>query len=279
MYSSQWGRFTSPDPYANSVALNDPTSWNRYAYARADPVNHFDPSGLDDEPPFACDLFGGCHGCPTDWGDIWDGFIATPSPYGPVCPQSGSIMPVLGPGLPQFSINCMVTLMYRPVEPNPQPGVLGLALESANHAYIDVKTFYELLYQGTAHVFTAEFVMEGMPQYPTPNATRLWGNLEGVQETVYNGEVAGDPKDHPATDPKFGSYAGPGVCAHVSALEAAAAAFPKNVPYFPVPEAAWLFGITGENSNFYAWSLLTTAGLGFAAPPDAPGWPGSVVPF
>jgi RHS repeat-associated protein len=45
-YSSQWGRFLSPDPYGGSAATGNPQSWNRYAYVGSDPVNSTDPSGL-----------------------------------------------------------------------------------------------------------------------------------------------------------------------------------------------------------------------------------------
>jgi RHS repeat-associated protein len=45
-YSSQWGRFLSPDPYGGSVAPGSPQSWNRYAYVGGDPANGNDPSGL-----------------------------------------------------------------------------------------------------------------------------------------------------------------------------------------------------------------------------------------
>ena len=45
-YSSQWGRFLSPDPYTASAGLQDPQSWNRYAYVGGDPVNANDPDGL-----------------------------------------------------------------------------------------------------------------------------------------------------------------------------------------------------------------------------------------
>ena len=46
-YSSLWGRFTSPDPYAGSISLGNPQSWNRYAYEVDDPANGNDPSGPD----------------------------------------------------------------------------------------------------------------------------------------------------------------------------------------------------------------------------------------
>jgi RHS repeat-associated protein len=47
-YSSTYGRFASPDQYMASAGPKNPQSWNRYSYTRGDPVNRFDPSGLDD---------------------------------------------------------------------------------------------------------------------------------------------------------------------------------------------------------------------------------------
>jgi RHS repeat-associated protein len=45
-YSSQWGRFLSPDPYGGSVKLGSPQTWNRYSYVNGDPINGNDPFGL-----------------------------------------------------------------------------------------------------------------------------------------------------------------------------------------------------------------------------------------
>jgi RHS repeat-associated protein len=48
MYQSSRGRFTSPDPAGMSSAdKRVPESFNRYAYAGNDPVNHVDPGGED----------------------------------------------------------------------------------------------------------------------------------------------------------------------------------------------------------------------------------------
>ena len=33
-YSSELGRFISPDPYIDSIRLDDPDSWNRYAFGK-----------------------------------------------------------------------------------------------------------------------------------------------------------------------------------------------------------------------------------------------------
>jgi len=43
-YVNRFGRFCSADPVMGSIA--DPQSWNRYAYARNNPVNFTDPSGM-----------------------------------------------------------------------------------------------------------------------------------------------------------------------------------------------------------------------------------------
>jgi RHS repeat-associated protein len=45
-YSSTDGRFLSPDPYGASGRRENPQTWNHYAYADNDPVNHNDPQGL-----------------------------------------------------------------------------------------------------------------------------------------------------------------------------------------------------------------------------------------
>jgi len=45
-YSSQFGRFMSPDPYLPSGGPANPQSWNRYTYVENDPVNYHDPQGL-----------------------------------------------------------------------------------------------------------------------------------------------------------------------------------------------------------------------------------------
>jgi len=44
-YSSELGRFISPDPYIGSIRMDNPDSWNRYAYCENDPINNIDPNG------------------------------------------------------------------------------------------------------------------------------------------------------------------------------------------------------------------------------------------
>lgn len=45
-YDSMSARWTTTDPYNASMDVNDPQSFNRYAYVTNDPVNESDPSGL-----------------------------------------------------------------------------------------------------------------------------------------------------------------------------------------------------------------------------------------
>ncbi len=48
-YASTLRRFNTADPYHASAGPGDPGSWNRYSYTGGDPVNRFDPSGLESE--------------------------------------------------------------------------------------------------------------------------------------------------------------------------------------------------------------------------------------
>ncbi len=47
-YGNSTGRFTSPDPLLNSGRPWDPQTWNRYSYARNNPLVRIDPDGLYD---------------------------------------------------------------------------------------------------------------------------------------------------------------------------------------------------------------------------------------
>lgn len=46
-YHSGFGRFLSADPYVSDRQMANPQGWNRYAYVEGDPVNYYDPKGLD----------------------------------------------------------------------------------------------------------------------------------------------------------------------------------------------------------------------------------------
>jgi len=48
-FSMATARFTSVDPIVSPAAMIDPQKWNRYAYARNNPLRFVDPTGMDDE--------------------------------------------------------------------------------------------------------------------------------------------------------------------------------------------------------------------------------------
>jgi RHS repeat-associated protein len=54
-FSAAQGRFTTPDPLMASAHASDPQSWNRYAYARNNPLRYIDPDGLEVPPDCAKD--------------------------------------------------------------------------------------------------------------------------------------------------------------------------------------------------------------------------------
>ena len=53
-FSGAQGRFTSPDPLIASAKLEDPQTWNRYVYARNNPLRYTDPLGLYPSPAYNC---------------------------------------------------------------------------------------------------------------------------------------------------------------------------------------------------------------------------------
>ncbi len=55
-YRVSFGRFCLPDPLMGNPG--DPQSWNRYAYARDNPINIVDPSGMNWLSTFFGWLFG-----------------------------------------------------------------------------------------------------------------------------------------------------------------------------------------------------------------------------
>jgi len=71
-YASGNGRFMTPDPSGlASVNPRVPGSWNRYTYVQGDPVNFFDPTGLNEAIPGMCDAqygYGDCGGDALFWG-------------------------------------------------------------------------------------------------------------------------------------------------------------------------------------------------------------------
>jgi RHS repeat-associated protein len=66
-YASSYGRFNTPDPMRTNIHLNNPGSWNSYAYGNGDPVGNNDRRGLsidsDSDGTSYCDEFPSEAGC------------------------------------------------------------------------------------------------------------------------------------------------------------------------------------------------------------------------
>lgn len=69
-YSSDYGRWLSPDPYKGSYDVNNPQSMNRYSYVMNNPTSFVDPLGLD----MQCGAEGEQY-CP--WENYGDSFSET----------------------------------------------------------------------------------------------------------------------------------------------------------------------------------------------------------
>jgi RHS repeat-associated protein len=104
-YRNTWGRFTQVDPIAGSLA--DPQSWNRYAYARNNPMRFVDPTGLYHEEIIVVGHKTGGDGC-NDIDGTW-------------CPGGGGRLDVCGDIL---AADCGV-LFNPPLRQRPDPIVIS----------------------------------------------------------------------------------------------------------------------------------------------------------
>jgi RHS repeat-associated protein len=256
-YSFNWGRFQTPDPGGLKTAdPGNPTSWNRYSYANGDPVNFYDPKGR-----FVCNPEDpNCDPGRDPLEDV-------------TCGSSGS-PPPLPPEPPHLTyLSCTISLEDRPVDVNGR-GILSV-LKYANHDDLDV-SITQSSSDGSSYSYSE--VIEGLAEFQNPQRPPiLWGNLtSNIFPVGADGSVLGDPKDHPATDQVVGKVTGGfSVCTKGAQLEVRAANF-GTYKYNPIPG---LFPYNGTNSNFYAWTLLSSVGLSLGIPPLSPGFPGSFGPF
>jgi RHS repeat-associated protein len=60
-YYGNWtGRFLTPDPLMASAGVSDPQTWNRYTYARNNPLKFIDPTGLKELTAAGCSQDNSC---------------------------------------------------------------------------------------------------------------------------------------------------------------------------------------------------------------------------
>lgn len=95
-YNRWHARFDQPDPYEGSYDQTDPQSFNRYAYAQNDSVNHVDPTGLMCYNVVRTDVYtdngqiaggpwvvGQFGDCGARWGGFTGGGLGGQDPTGP----------------------------------------------------------------------------------------------------------------------------------------------------------------------------------------------------
>ena len=273
-YSSQFGRFMTPDPYRATATSpsnpNNPQSWNRYAYVTGDPVNFYDRSGLDgqlaSQDPGWCDdnpddgscvggLYGAGYPCPGG-----EEFESGPNPcqdeVGP--PQQSNPNPPIP--------SCSITLYDRSVART--GGIFS-------HTYLDVTEV------SSSGVTILNDVLEGGPQFPhnfLKHPRAPWGNLVGFEEPV---PPAGTPiapntfflgTTNPYKNTAIGSETGgTDVCNEITGLLNAIGDYNQTSG---VPYALWPKG-DQRNSNSFTYTLLYDIGLSRTFTPyigNSPGW-------
>jgi RHS repeat-associated protein len=278
-YSSQWGRFLSPDPYAATASPANPQTWNRYAYVAGDPVNRTDVFGLDGDPgltgicgnvsgliftalltgpPGSCssaaaaaasqgmapspDPLGGWTSDAPNCGFGY-GTVCIPYPVGPAAPP---------PASPPSPPSCEVMVGYAPVQQAP----------AGYHTFLYVDTLFGWM------------VADGGPAQ-TPRVVLGGGggvSFSGYGNLITNVSPTGLYNEN--TNPESNIYwESPESCSLVMALWGDAQSLSNLVPYTPVaPGTNWY------NSNSFTYTVVQDFALPVPAPPVwAPGW-GNYIP-
>jgi RHS repeat-associated protein len=222
MYASTYGRFNTPDPYAASGGPSSPESWNRYSYAKGDPVNRHDPSGLDDcGPDWVTDasLSGPC---------LIDGY-AWIDPSGALESACDQLIMAFGP-VPTTDPACNAYAPIIPVAIPPQPPTPTCTLEVESFPLNTLGGGPDLhgsLYFASNLYGGSDDVIEGYTDGKLLQAAVEPGNVGPV------GNVAGTGTDD-------GVVSGPQVCSALGTLEGDVS---------KINGAGIVYGILGPNSS------------------------------
>ena len=266
--NSVWGRFTSPDPSWASVNAANPQSWNRYSYMVNDPINGYDPSGLDGEcGPNGTWMGEGCYNYGGGMGAIdnaynqyvsnlpWaaGGIISSPDPlpgwdsdapncgfwYGTVCAPY-LLAPAAGTSSPPPQQHCDVEVGYVP-----------RVLESKySHSFLKVGI------PGISEYIEVSPSIFGFLEYGAPTM-----KVHFTGTGIYNDSVKGKG---------FWDDNEPTVCRDALNIYMTAMTFPT----------ALYLGFF-SNSNSFVSTVLTDVGITapplVTGPPNAIGWGGPIV--
>jgi RHS repeat-associated protein len=294
-YSAGYGRFLTVDRFGGSARAGNPTSWNRYAYSLADPINGHDPSGLCSSGSGGDDYVGSCY-CPPQYQYCDQGPPGTE--YGINDPSQGNCGTTTGfvdggtdnnVGTPE-TVGEGTGCVTPPPPPPPPMGTCSITLHDRPVAHtggVFIHTYLDVSEVSASGVLEYNDVLEGGPQFPhnfLKQPTAPWGNLVGFAEPV---PPAGTPivpntyflgATNPNSDPTIGSeVGGTNVCGDIQQLLDAVVDYDntKGVPY-----ALWPTG-SNRNSNSFTYTLLYDIGLSASFSQSvqsfAPGW-GMLVP-
>ncbi len=241
--SPGYGRFLTPDRMTGKPA--DPSSWNKYAYTRGDPINRVDPGGTDD-----CEVGGNVEDCYCAiYGDSDPNCDPNYCPYG-ICGTGG---PGQQPGpIPQegrqgstnpalntpAAANGATTQAWALVGEQLALGVLESNPDCSNFIGIppvggpDPATLLAEIWSGTSTVASVEFGY-------ISDTTDANGNITGWENAVTG-----------ASAPCGTFQPFPTFCSHATIELNTNASTPDN--YAPTAQA-WAVTILHELGHVYQW--------------------------
>ena len=257
-YASNFGRFMSVDQYKASAGPTEPMSWNRYAYALTDPNNLNDPSGRLACDPDLNDTFCGTgddfiagSGAPADPADLalqimWINFLVNgivhaldaANPWNPAQGQD---------------IDCTIQEWYRPVV------VAGKATNN-----------YHIILITIIHGILTTYEGEPNPSPALPNSFCDPATSACPSNSLLAGVTIPNPNATGGLGKQLASLMGPWLCPKIGAIATANTAYNRHQLHYV---------INGQpNSNSYAFTMLSSAGLLFPGSPfgpppvSVPGW-------
>jgi RHS repeat-associated protein len=222
-YDSRAGRFCSADPLGGQ--LDDPQTWNRYTYARNDPINMHDPSGkgflswLIDALLILADIFseGATTEASIQWGISTEGiqelvtFGVMAKTEQQTTNQGQTQPPQAAP--PQGNnqakrVNCTRDVNFTVVGPHQAPNKSpfngekpGLGDAAVDPRYFGFSDYYDLAHQinpRSANVNTKKY----------PNSRAASKKIQAEQATMNNADITITPVSDTSKMPDPGPYSG-----------------------------------------------------------------------
>jgi RHS repeat-associated protein len=253
-YSATWGRFSSPDPYVMSGGLTNPQGWDRYAYVVGNPVNFYDPAGLQEQAPAIPGY------CPAEYTLAECqalGFVRGPDGEGA---GGGGVNPCpIGQSWLPNPMCQMLLLPLPPPPPKPAPKEEPECFAQLKYRSVD----HPVQYAGAIHAFWWVQDSTGLHHIISAGPVTYSGDAtQYLRAWVVDGDS--NDKDNSGQKLAWESGLSSAVCDKVAKMLDAANAFPKRGLIY---DAVW-----GPNSNSAAHYFGDVAGFSPSAPPGSYGW-------